>query len=320
MKKKFLLGIFFVLGMHSLLFPRAEEIERPMFAGTVLAYLPLNTPPKELAFFYLTYANRVYSAYDASGHLNGSSNFSQMAMILVSETGITKFLDVTLIIDGINNYSNGYGTVLYGDTQLQLGFQVNVERKGCFLPDCRFIVSEQFPTGKYQNFNPKKQVIQSSGSGSYETTLILVLQKIFGNHGPHPFNINLNVIYTFPSSVKVHNINTYGGGFGTKGRVYPGQKLICNLAYEYKFNPAWGWGIDFRYHHKNKSPFKGTMGSLNGRNVDTGLPSSELWSIAPGIEYNFSPSLSLAIGPWISFGGRNSSAFVNIVTDLYFNF
>ena len=191
------------------------------------------------------------------------------------------------------------------------------DRKGTWIPDIRIQFGPSFPTGKYQKLNPKKGGSDIGGSGAYEITSLLILQKIFYSIPRHPFNINLNFYYIVLTKTHVKGLNAYGGVITTKGIVNPGNQFIVNLASEFSITQNWVIGWDLQYKHIDKSSFEGHREITA---TQEGLPSSEEFSFAPSIEYCFCNTLSLSWGIWFTMLGRNTSAFMSNVFNVYYVF
>ncbi len=105
--------------------------------------------------------------------------------------------------------------------------------------------------------------------------------------------------------------NIYGGGYKTRGKVYPGNAFSAILSFEFTFNEHWVFALDNVYTHANKIRFSGNPGFLVPDLVPStvGGPSTEQLSFAPAIEYNFSSHLGMIAGSWFSAMGRNSLEF-----------
>ena len=147
---------------------------------------------------------------------------------------------------------------------------------------------------------------------------MLVFRKLF--YLPHSFfSLRWSIGYLFPSTVKVKGFNTYGGGYGTEGKVKPGQTLTAFLSGEYSINQRWVLAFDTEFLAQRKSHFSGKNGVNNvGGVANTKLPSSVQISFAPEVEYNFSQSSGLLAGVWFTVAGKNSSAFYSaFLTYLY---
>jgi hypothetical protein len=147
---------------------------------------------------------------------------------------------------------------------------------------------------------------------------VLVFRKLF--YLPHSFfSLRWSIGYLFPSTVKVKGFNTYGGGYGTEGKVKPGQTLTAFLSGEYSINQRWVLAFDTEFLAQRKSHFTGKNGVNDiGEMASTNLPSSVQISFAPEVEYNFSQSSGLLAGVWFTVAGKDSAAFASaFLTYLY---
>jgi hypothetical protein len=119
----------------------------------------------------------------------------------------------------------------------------------------------------------------------------------------------------------VHGFNTYGGGFGTQGRVLPGNILQAIVSFEFTLSQNWVFAIDNVYTHTNATHFYGVLGTTaEGVSASVGGPSSEQFSFAPAIEYNFSANLGIAAGCWFTAWGRNSTEFRSGVVNIDYTY
>lgn len=302
----------FIVSTNTIISQENEEFE-PLYAGTLLAFFPQNVDPGRISVQPYVFATRVYGLYEQNWSIFHEPSIYNNTLLLSLETGITKFLDVNLIFtESYNKWKNTL-TWRYGDTALYFGFQLSRNKRDSWIPDARFLIGEIFPTGKYQKLNPDRLLIDFSGAGSFQTSTALVIRKIFYTY-PHPFSVNLNLFYIFPSSTVLKDYNYYGGGPGTHGTVHPGNVFITNLGLEFSLTRQWEIGLDIRYEHQDHSPFHGkTL-------LPTGLPSSERFNLAPCIEYNFNEDFSIALGSWFSVAGRNNNAFVSWVANVFYMF
>lgn len=295
------------------------EIEnRPWYAGTLLAFYPTNAAPGHLSIQPYLFATNKYGIYNRRWSLESRKNINEVDLLLALETGITKWLDVSLYIDTTYERFNKKNSVTYGDTRVFLGFQISIDKKGTWIPDVRFLLGESFPTGKYDHLNLQKGGSDANGTGAFQTSIVFITQKIFHVFPCHPFNVNLNLIFALPVRTEVSGLSVYGGGKGTKGTIQPGNTFIANLGYEFCFNQNWEWGIDFRYEHDNKSTFKNRQDDATIPKA--GRPAAESFSIAPSLGYNWSQDFSMAWGVWFTVAGRNSEGFISGVANIYYYF
>ena len=244
-----------------------------------------------------------------------------MQLFLSLETGLTKHIDVTLYLTEAYSHCNKRHSWLFGDTSLFFGFQILSDQKEIPSLDMRFLLGETFPTGKYENLNPHKYDSDSFGNGTYATTFLLVLAKTIYWAEAHPINLNLNLSYIVSSALKVHGFNTYGGGFGTKGTLKPGNQFIANFALEYSLTQNWVIGSDIHYSYQDPCSFSGQKGLLADHSVPSlSSLSSNQWSLAPCLEYNWDQNLSANIGSWLTVAGKNAFDFTSILGTVSYYF
>lgn len=310
-----------LLSFHFLYADQHEEEHAPLYAGTLLAFYPNNAAPGRISVQPYLFQTRQYGMYNSNWKTPQQPHFSQTTLLLALETGITSFLDITLeMAGGYSCYKNRHAWI-YSDTNVYLGFQLSQDQKGTWIPDSRFLLGESFPTGKYQHLDFLKAGSDISGTGSYATSLLIVLGKTYYWCRKHPINLNLNLFYIFSSSVPVHSPSIYGGSFNTRGKAYPGDQCIANFAIQYSIDPYWVLGADFHYIHQNKTSFSNKKGTLSDNTSRApGTPSSEQFSIAPCLEYNWNQNFSFTAGSWFSIAGRNSSHFLSVTGTVFYYF
>ncbi len=98
-----------------------EEAIEPLYAGTLLSYYATNADPGKMSIQPYLYSIRGYGLYQNDWDLKRTKNLYQNQLLLSFETGITKFLDVTLDLNGFYNSFESKQTVAYGDTQIYFG-------------------------------------------------------------------------------------------------------------------------------------------------------------------------------------------------------
>lgn len=313
--------ILSVFCLQNCLYSDNTDTYIPLYAGTILAFFPENVDPGCLFVQPYLYVTKKPGFYDENWSFQKQKSINELSPFLLLETGITKYLDISLFMNANYNQIGSHQTILYDDTEMWLGFQILRNQKDSPIPDLRIILGESFPTGKYKNLNPKKLLSDSSGSGCYETFLVLVTRKIFYFFPRHPFNLNLNLQYTMNSKANVEGFNVYGGAGNTNGQVKRGNQFLVDLAIEYSFTRHWVVGMDIQYIHNNKSTFSGNKGILKDGTIPyVGLPSSEQIALAPSLEYNFNENFGVIIGTWFTVTGRNAANFLSGIMSVYYEF
>ena len=146
--------------------------------------------------------------------------------------------------------------------------------------------------------------------GTFGTQFDLVLYKIFHLYELHWLSATFSAQYTVNTPVNVHGFNAYGGGFGTRGKVLPGNQLQAILSFELTLTQRWALALDSVYTHTDMDQFYGMPGiSLLGSFARSSRSSSEQLSFAPAIEYRIGHQFGLIAGGYFSAIGRNSVEF-----------
>lgn len=290
--------------------------ESPLFAGTLLAVFSENIDPGKISIQPFAFVTSRYGIYNKDSNLVSVPVSQRYAGLFVVEMGLFKNVDFTLGFNGRFVRVNGKDAFAPGDLQMLFGFELSSNQKDSWVPDARFIIGESFPTGKYDGLNPLLLGEDGVGEGAFGTWFVFSTRKIFRYSGPHPFNITLNLVGVTYQKTSVSGVSIYGGTPLTKGKIKPGDTCAINLSYEYKFNQPWGWGFDLNYVHQNRSSFHTDRFEA----PPLKSPSSEQFSFAPLIEYNFNSDFSISAGCWFTFAGRNASAFFSGFLTLFREF
>lgn len=291
-------------------FDIAKQMFNPWYAGPLLTPGAHNVPPGFFNFQGYLFVQDTYAMFDKNGSSKSTPDRWTVQPVAIFQAGLTDWLDFTLTGQAFYNRQSGQSATNVGDTSLQLGIQLIKESP--YRPALRLVFGESFPTGKYQALNPKKLGLDGTGSGSYKTTISFNTSKIVWWSLTHPMNFRLSFNYTIPSMVHVKRFNSYGGGFGTKGKVHPGNTIAIDGSLEYSFTQNWVFALDLAYTYGNHSTFSGRKGTTSkGATAAVGAPSNSQFSIAPAIEYNPSERLGIIAGVWKTLAGRNSANFIS---------
>jgi hypothetical protein len=281
----------------------------PWFTGPLLSPTPVNMKPGHPAIEPSITTLYNYGQYSSNWSVKSEPKTWSINPFVDFQFGFTDRIGMEIIASMISNFKEGQSATRLQDTTVLLGFQIASDRKDSWTPNIRIDLQEVFPTGSYQKLNPNKLGVDATGEGAFQTGLLLITQKMF-YPGNNFLALKFSIGYLFPTSVYIEGFNSYGGGFGAKGKVRPGQTLTSFFTGEYSMTQNWGLGFDFMFTHKKKSTFSGNPGKTSlGTKASVGLPSSTQISLAPFVEYNFAPNMGIFGGPWFTIAGRNSSAF-----------
>ena len=295
-------------------FSEAKKMFNPWYTG------PLLTPSASIAPYhrvniqpYLFYTNN-YAYFDNLGRSHKTAHLNILnPQLSPIQMGITDHLDIGMSTQAVWQHTKGEGYTNLGDTSLTLGYALFLETP--YRPGIKVALKESFPTGKYQKFSEKKSAVESTGSGSFATTLSATVSKVVWWVSTHPMGFRASAQCTIPSNVHVKGFNSYGGGPGTKGVVHVGNTFSLDFGYEYSFTQNWVGALDIAYSHSWKTTFKGTTTGSVGS-----LHSTDQLSIAPALEYNLSGDVGFIAGIWFTVWGRNTPNFLSEIISFTYTF
>ena len=267
-------------------------------------------------FFYILVNTGMYSP---NWRPQSTPNFYNASLQFQGIFGMTPWMDFQMNPIVLYNNTQGQSSTCFGDLPLGFDFQLLSDKKCKWFPGIKLGLIETFPTGKYQKLSPKKLDTDEGGLGSFSTQIDLVFYKVYHLSGLHFLSMTMALQYTLYAPVHVKGFNSYGGGFKTRGTVYPGTNVTAILSFEYTFNKNWVFSIDNVYLHSNKTRFSGNPGFTDsGSQAIVGNPSLEQLSFAPAIEYSFNANWGIIAGSWFSAAGRNALVFQSgIISFMY---
>lgn len=237
--------------------------------------------------------------------------FKSLQALPVLSAGIVEFLDIQAALPYSYSWDHGQHGEHIGDLGVTFGLQLVRQQENAWLPDIRMIMGEIFPTGRFENLNPNKLGTDQTGLGSYQTYVGLNLQKLVKLRGEHYLRTRLNFVASKFSPINVHGFNVFGGAETTEGKVNLGTSYAVGLAFEYTLTQNWVPVFEVQYGHSPDSSFSGNPGlNTTGSFAMLNGAASDQISLAPALEYNFTPTLGLIAGVWFSVTGPHSSSFV----------
>ncbi len=298
---------------------RPTPMKGPWFTGPLITGSAYMIPKDNFNVEPYIYVTRNRGSYDENWNKVSSLKFWSTLFQLPMQVGLNPWMEVTLTPQVFHNRidadpSLGISAATstqFADFYAQLGIQIIRAKEEDWYPSIGFQITETFPTGRYDDLDPLKSKMDVGGAGAYATSFTLLFSKLFHINGKHGYlSTRGSVSYTVAPELSVREFNSYGGGFGTRGHVHPGHILQGLIGLEYALTLNWVVAMDLDYIHINKSTFKGNPGILSpGVPATVGYHSSEQFSLAPGLEYNFSERIGVIAGVWFSVLGRNQLDF-----------
>jgi hypothetical protein len=300
-------------------FQHAKELFNPWYAGPLLTGSASMMPPGMMNIQPYIFVTDNYAVFDQERHSVDVPNLWNLNPVVIAQAGITSWLDTVLTVQTETNWKQHHNYTNLGDTTWQLGFKVL--KQGLWVPGIKFYLNETFPTGRFNHLKPKRLGVDSTGAGSFVTGFSLNFAKIVFWDTLHPLSLRLSLTYGIPTTVHVRGFNTYGGGFGTRGKVRPGNSFKASLGTEWSFTQRWVIANDVVYTCAGRTTFNGDPGvTSDGLPATVGGGSNDSLSLAPALEYNPNPNLGILGGVWFTVYGRNTSNFISYIFSVTYTF
>ena len=301
-------------------FAHALTLFDPWYTGPLVTPSPSLMPLGSAMIQPYLFLKDFYGFYNEDRDLVSMENkFQLLANPLLIQVGVTPSVDALLITTVEGNWQKGASGGGFGDLSFALGFLISQE--GLYYPKAKFTVMETFPTGTYNNLSSDGLALSGTGQGTYSTSFTLALGKLFFWNTLHPLNTRIALVYAVNTPVDVSGFNVYGGGFGTKGTLLPGNSLSADLGLEWTVSQPWVIALDIAYTNQNRTRFQGHHGTTaTGAPASVGGGYSDTLSLAPALEYNFNGNRGLIGGFWFSVYGRNAESFASAVFSWFWQF
>lgn len=289
----------------------------PWYTGPLIATTAVNEPIGHTYIQPILFAGDFYGIYTPHWKLHHAKHdLYQLNYSLVVQFGLVRdFIDGEVTIQGFTNFFRGKQNTSWGDTSVGFGIQILRDAPNSWKPDIRLLLDIIIPSGKYNGLDDALEGFDGTGRGSWIFDPFLCIRKSFGATSNHPFRIGLNLSYTLGTTTTVRGSSIYGGSKLTHGSIKPGDQIFTDLFLEYSLTKKWVFVLENIYTHNFKSTFSGQSG---GNRV--GLPSSDVFSFAPELEYNVSENYGWIGGIFFSAAGRNLPSFVTAMLSFTRNF
>ncbi|NNM42939.1 MAG: hypothetical protein HKM07_01170 [Chlamydiae bacterium] len=335
MKRLFCYTVLFLL-IPKLLFGVVGQISElppgPWFTGSLLTPAGTTVSQGHVNLEPYLVVGGSKGIYDEHWKIRHSSIFISTSVLVLAQVGITSFMDFQIFPQVVYNHVENQNSVGFSDLPVQLNFQLYNPEKEDWCPSVKLALTELFPTGRYNKLNPEKLETDATGQGSYVTSIGLVFAKTIHFGEAHFLRVRAASIYSLYSAVGVEGFNSFGGGYKTKGKVYPGAQFSTVIGFEYEPVLNWSLALDIlgitgkgnRFVAQEGSQRQGLQsagGSFSLTNNQSATNKSfEQLSLAPALEYNFTANVGVIAGVWFTVLGRNTAEFVNgvVAVNMYF--
>ncbi len=294
-------------GSHQDTFPTAFS---PWFTGPLIASSGFTVKPNHYNIEPYLYCYVYNGNYNQDWKTVSAPNFYYNVLQVQYKMGLVDRVDFQIYPQAVYTRFKGSQYCNVGDWPLGVGFQLLRADIVEYLPAIKLTLRANIPLGKYQHLKADKQGTDDLGIGSWQPGFSVVLAKMFHTARKHYLDLRLAFNYQFGLPVHVKGLNNYGGAPNTRGTVRVGDSFIIDGALQYNFDQRWAFACDFYYTHGNTNHFSGKTGTTAaGTPAVNTAPSSEQFSLAPAIEYNWSKNIGLIGGVWFTYAGRNSTRF-----------
>ncbi len=305
-------------------------ISFPFFTGPVVAPSPnvlqagsYNVEP------YLIFS-AFQGAYDSDWTFQAQPTLLTFNPSVVAYIGLTSFMDLQVFPSFVYQKRSGVHDFGFNDLPIALDVQLYNSPPNTPVPSFKLVLMETFPTGRYNNLDPNKLATDSTGLGSYQTSIGLIFGQLHHLGSEHWLSYRLYSLYTIPSAVHVEGFNSYGGGFDTDGRVIPGQSLFLDLGLELALSTHVALALDATAQFWHRDHFSGNTGMAPSEvftanplrstsSARVGAQSAAQFTLAPAIEYNWNEMWGIILGAWFTVAGRNTPQYVSGVFALNIN-
>ena len=302
-----------------------EGMDEAWWTGPLLAPNAATLPQGHWLIEPYVYDSMTYGQFDRNGTLHSTDASHDFGSQSYIEYGLFDRFTVGLIPRlGLHESSAGQDSSDFelGDTTLQGAFGLTQFHQGGHVPATALVIQETFPTGKYDQLDGRTD--GALGSGAYSTTVSLYSQMYFWTPNGRILRARLDLSYEASQWASVHGLSVYGTSSGFNGRARPGQSVFGDLAFEYSVTQRWVLAMDFWWEHDGNTQVEGgyaqTVTPAQPAYFVQNSGSDDLLYLAPGIEYNWSPSMGVIAGARVTAAGRNVGATVSPVAaiNMYF--
>lgn len=290
--------------------PPHPDSEAPWLTGPLLAPAVQIVPVGHVDIEPYIYAMATTGQYNNEWKSEDSPTFWINTSQTLIEFGLTSWMDLQINPTFVWNYTKHKGHWAFGDLPIDLNIQLHTSAPESWIPTFKFVFKETVPTGKYRNLDPKKDLTDQGGFGSWNSGLGIVVGKLVHFTSVYYLSWRFSLLYAIPASVHIKGFNAYGGGYGTDGHLIPARSLQADLGLEFTLAQTWAFALDITGSWSGKTHFSGVWGTTSsGEVANIGQKASVVYSLAPAIEYNWSANLGIIAGGWFTIAGKNSSVF-----------
>jgi hypothetical protein len=286
------------------------ELQTPWLTGPLLTPSAHTTPKGHISIQPCVFFDNIYGHFNNHWKIETQSTARNVNFQTYINYGLTHWLDIGLMGQFYTNEKFSDSYTGNGDASLTLNFQLLKEDPKGFRPAVKLFVMEMFPTGNYNDLDPTLNKIDATGDGSYGTKIGVVFGKRYQVKDYIWIDTRYSAAYFFFNDVDVRNFNAYGGGYFTNGTVKRRGSFPISIGIEATLTRNLALALDIFSLLSGPNTFKGNLGN-NEASQPASVGSKQIYqlSLAPAVEWNFTPNFGIIFGGWFSVYGKNCDRF-----------
>lgn len=286
-----------------------ESSFTPNFFGTLLELSSSNVEEGTATLEPYFNGGYSYGSYENNFSLNSQTQYGYLAPQMTAYFGLTSKIELDLMYSVSTLFANHKKVTGMGDLTLGFAYQFLFDDQKSSIPNFRVVLYGVFPTGQSGSLSPNLNGYDGTGGGCYGLESGFTLNKNFYTIPAHPFNLSINLTYTYLFQSLFKGISPYGGGPFSLLNIRPGPIIWSDLGFEIALTQELFFCLDLEYSHNFKNHFSGILGlNFDGSTPSLDVYSKDLFTIAPALEINITPDLATYIGVIATVFGRNSAA------------
>ena len=271
----------------------------------------VNTLPAGLVNIepYLIHTN-IRGSYDNAGDRRESKpTLRQWQVAVPVAYGLTDTSTVQVVLNASRTSGNGQHTdgLRMGDTTVRVQQRLlGPEADGTGLV-LGLALAQRLPTGKYHQIDTNP--LNGTGNGALRTTFALGAQRLYWLDDGHAVRWRGQVAWSpSPGRIRVRGNSVYGTESGFRGHARLGQAWNASVAAEYVLNPRWVLVGEAIWNRASAIDVAGTV--AGAPREPRRLAPNQDFSLAPAVEYHFTPNMGLIAGVQFTVAGRNTADYV----------
>lgn len=291
-------------------FADRQSREDAWWTGPILAAGASTLPPGHALVEPYMFNVMSQGRYDANGKRQSGPHQHSFGSFTYLLYGLVEGFTVGVIPRfNYNDVSNGLDSsgIKLGDFTVQGTYRLSQFREGSYVPTASLTLGTTFPTGKYDHLGSRPS--DGVGTGAYATELALNTQYFLWMPNGRIIRTRLNLSYEVSDTVSVKDVSVYGTSEGFRGHAKPGRTFVIDSAWEYSLTRNWVLATDVVYQHDTSTKLRGFNTPTMTR-IQADFRSSESFTLAPAVEYNWSPTMGVIVGTVFTVAGRNTGANV----------